>query len=555
MDDPNGRCAGTCDSTGACKSKQGQTCNTVSAGCISGTVCSPDGYCCDSACTGSCVACDLVGHQGTCTNLAANTAPHTNHSPCAGSGSTCGGSCNGSGACSYPSSTCGSATCSGTSFVDVGTCSQGTCMTPAARTCDGGLVCSANACKTSCTADADCLSTHFCASDGACHRRALQIACGSRTTCALLNDNSIWCAGLNDSGQLGSGAVTTASPYGSNTAVQVAGLPANDAPQQIAPGGHHTCARLASGAVYCWGDGSSGQMGTGAGASSLTPVKVPLAAGASLIASGDQFVCAALTNSTVWCWGADYDGELGDGTYTNGRNNQFKPSPVQVVTNLFTMPSAMTASTATMHVMAGTGVFSWGEDQFGELGTGTATTTSPYGNASPVSTPYAGFAVAISAASAGDHACLLTSGGIIRCWGNNGSGQLGNGMVNTTGVTMPGEATPDTVSGLTGTPSAVFAGGFHTCALMTNGDLDCWGDDTDSELGDTTSEPTMQLVKPSPVKATVVPGTPTSAALGQQHTCVLLKNGSVWCWGSNLNGQLGNGNFIDSPSAVRVTGW
>ncbi|HXJ22706.1 MAG TPA: hypothetical protein VMT03_20985 [Polyangia bacterium] len=552
MDDPNGRCAGTCDSTGACKSKQGQTCNTVAAGCISGTTCSPDGYCCDSACTGSCVACDLVGHQGTCTNLAANTAPHTNHSPCTGSGSTCGGSCNGSGACSYPTGSCGSPMCSGTGIVQAGTCSQGTCNMPAVQACAGDLVCSANVCKTSCTADADCLSTDFCA-DGTCHLRAVQIACGGRTTCALLTDNSIWCAGLNADGELGNGTISMDSPYGINTAVKTVGLPANDAPQQVVTGQWHTCTRLASGAVYCWGSGAFGEMGNGSFNGSTSPVHVPLRAAAKTIASGDEFICAVLTDNSVWCWGNDYDGQLGDGTYTNGRSDQGKASPVQVVTTLFNSPSALVASSGTAHVMSGSGIFSWGQDQYGELGTGTATTASPFGSATPVSTPYAGIAVAISAASSGHHACLLTNGAIIRCWGENDYGELGDGTV--TPNSPYGEASANTVTGLTGTPSAVFAGGSHTCALMANGDFDCWGDDYYGEVGDGMFRTTGTTTVPSPTKATVVPSAPASAALGGNHTCVLLKNGSVWCWGYNINGQLGNGTFVDSPTAVRMTGW
>ena len=399
---------------------------------------------------------------------------------------------------------------------------------------------------TACKEDTDCQSTDFCADD-TCHHRVAQIACGSRTTCVLLNDGSIWCAGLNASGELGNGTITTTSSAGIDTAVKVVGLPSNDAPKQIAPGGSHTCALLTSGTVYCWGAGYSGQLGNGSFTGSTTPVKVPLAA-ASKVASGDSFVCAALNDGSVWCWGDDYFGELGDGTFTNGRTDQAKASPVQVGTTLVTAPDALIASTRTAHVLVGFQIFSWGEDKFGELGTGSATTSSPFGSATPVSTPYAGQALAISAASSGDHACMLTNHGIIRCWGNDDYGQLGDGSFAGVG------ATPNTVTGLTGTPSAVFAGGSHTCAIMTNGDFDCWGDDSFGELGDGVFRDTSQPVT-SPIEATVVPSTPVSAALGISHTCVLLKNGSVWCWGANGNGQLGNGMFIDSPTAVRMTGW
>lgn len=349
--------------------------------------------------------------------------------------------------------------------------------------------------------------------------------------------------------------MTTTGSFGINAAVKVVGLPPNDAPQQVTPGSSHTCARLTSGAVYCWGNGGSGQMGNGSFTSSTSPVKIPLPATASKVASGDSFICAALTDGSVWCWGADYNGELGDGTFTNSGTNQAKASPVRVGTALFASPDVLIASTATAHVMVGFQIFSWGEDKWGELGTGNSTTASPFGSATPVSTSYAGIAVAISAASSGDHACLLTSGAIIRCWGNNDLGQLGDGTF-TIGVGTSSSATPNTVTGLTGTPSAVIAGGSHTCAIMTNGDFDCWGDDFFGELGDGVFRNTGSgQAVPSPQRATVVPSTPVAAALGGNHTCVLLKNGSVWCWGANGNGQLGNGTFVDSVTAVRMTGW
>lgn len=122
QDDPvAGRCAGTCDATGACKSKKGQTCTTVPAGCASSTVCAPDGYCCDIACTGPCVACDIPGKQGTCTALGVNGASHPGHGACAGAGTVCAGSCDGAGSCGYPTPapacTTGT-TCSNNNIVD-----------------------------------------------------------------------------------------------------------------------------------------------------------------------------------------------------------------------------------------------------------------------------------------------------------------------------------------------------------------------------------------------------------------------------------------------------
>ncbi len=140
--DDLGFCAGTCDATGACKSTQGQTCNLASD-CAGGIPCA-DGYCCDKACAGSCQACDVVNLLGTCTTLAATDTPHRGHIACIATDSACAGSCNGlSAACSYPTSACGTASCTGSSYQAAGKCSNGVCNTPAAQTCTNACLVSA----------------------------------------------------------------------------------------------------------------------------------------------------------------------------------------------------------------------------------------------------------------------------------------------------------------------------------------------------------------------------------------------------------------------------
>jgi hypothetical protein len=150
-DDPTGRCAGTCDATGACKSKRGQGCTTTLGGCLEGNTCSPDGYCCDRACAGACEACDVAGFLGTCIALTSGQ-PHGGHESCAGSNTKCAGSCTGraDGACTFPTGGCGTATCTGMSYQASGTCSAGACALPTPQNCQ--FACSpASGCTGECT--------------------------------------------------------------------------------------------------------------------------------------------------------------------------------------------------------------------------------------------------------------------------------------------------------------------------------------------------------------------------------------------------------------------
>jgi len=144
--DDSGFCAGTCDATGTCKAKKGQTCQSVAGGCISGTSCAPDGVCCDKACTGSCEACDMPTALGACTTLAANVSPHAGHTTCAGTG-TCAGKCDGtSAACAYSTAACGTPTCTSGAYQAAGICGAGVCNLPDAKSCQYGCTSATGGC-------------------------------------------------------------------------------------------------------------------------------------------------------------------------------------------------------------------------------------------------------------------------------------------------------------------------------------------------------------------------------------------------------------------------
>ena len=140
----------------------------------------------------------------------------------------------------------------------------------------------------------------------------------------------------------------------------------------------------------------------------------------------------------------------------------------------------------------------------------------------------------------GEHSCVVLSDGTVRCWGWNWRGQLGDG-------TTSDSATPVAAEGIT-TATAVATGGRHSCALLSGGSMKCWGDNFSGELGDGTT-----TNSPSPVAVSGIT-TAIAVAAGGAHTCALLAGGSVKCWGWNADGELGNGTTTDSSLPVAVPG-
>jgi alpha-tubulin suppressor-like RCC1 family protein len=142
----------------------------------------------------------------------------------------------------------------------------------------------------------------------------------------------------------------------------------------------------------------------------------------------------------------------------------------------------------------------------------------------------------------------------VKCWGFNGSGQLGDGTTTT-------RLFPVIVSGITNAV-AIAAGEFHTCALLADGSARCWGDNSTGQLGDgtTTDRPAPTEVTISFLKRTLSGGVVAIVPLvnlvriatGRRHTCAILADGSVRCWGENAFGQIGSGTTFDQLRPVPV---
>lgn len=296
--------------------------------------------------------------------------------------------------------------------------------------------------------------------------------------------------------------------------------------QAIGTGWDHTCA-VVNGAVWCWGNNGSGQLGNNSTESSSMPVPSRgLDAGVQFLGSGVGSHSCARTATSLYCWGANDLGELGDGT----TENRYAPAPIEVLGRPF--QSVALGAGFTCGVSSGTGeVFCWGTNGSGRLGVASIESSSvPL----PLDSPLFG---AEWIAAGGTHACAIVDGAV-HCWGGNASGQLGNNSAEDSSVPMQ-------VEGLVSGAEAVAAGISHSCALVDGG-VSCWGNNFSGQLGNGLTEDSS-----IPVQVQGAASGVRGIAAGFLHTCALADSG-VLCWGGNSAGQLGNDSNESSPLPVPV---
>ncbi len=361
-----------------------------------------------------------------------------------------------------------------------------------------------------------CGEDETCNYVGKCVPAALDpAACSSPDGCVLPGDPpGTGDAGISDAGP---GDTRDASDSAGDAGVSVV---------QLATGWQHTCALLSSGVVKCWGENQYGELGDGTMAPRSTPTPViNLGGAATAIAAGAYHSCA-LVGGGVKCWGLNNFGQLGDNTAT------LRNAPVSVV-NLGGAATALSSACAYHTCAVVDGVLKcWGYNFFGQLGDGTTAQRN-----TPVSViNLGGAATAIVGGLA--HTCGLLSGGVIKCWGQNASGELGDG------TTAP-KSTPTPVINPGGAATAVTGGRIHTCALI-GGAVKCWGSNDFGQLGDNS-----MTRRSAPVSVINLGGAATALSGGGFHNCALV-GGGVRCWGSNGNNEMGDGTMTHRSTPVSV---
>jgi alpha-tubulin suppressor-like RCC1 family protein len=317
-----------------------------------------------------------------------------------------------------------------------------------------------------------------------------------------------------------------------------------------------------AGAVKCWGWNGYGQLGNPANNDpNPTPLDVPgLSSGVVAISAGDYHTCALTTAGAVKCWGGNQYAELGNPTNTDSDNPN--PAPLQV-TELTSGVAAISAGglppageSHTCALTTGGAVKCWGNNNEGQLGN--PTNAGIFYNSNPTPLQVTGLTSGVGAISAGDsHTCALTTGGAVKCWGDNGSGELGNPTNSGTSYNTP-NPTPLQVTGLTSGVAAISAGNGYTCALTTAGAVKCWGSNHYGQLGNPTNSGTVNA-NPTPSDVSVLSSGIAAISAGSGHTCALTTAGTVKCWGWNDYGQLGNPTNTDTdnpnPTPLQVTGF
>ena len=248
---------------------------------------------------------------------------------------------------------------------------------------------------------------------------------------------------------------------------------------------------------------------------------------ATSITAGANHGCA-VNDGAVFCWGRNDHGQLGNG----GGANTWSAVRVTGLTSDVTSVSAGHSHTCAL-TTAGT-VWCWGGNLSGQLGNG-----SDVDSAVPVQVQDLSGVVAIS--SGGYHTCALTNAGAVKCWGQGRAGALGDGKSHSSG-------TPVSPVGLDSGVTAISAGTFHTCAILTDGSAKCWGLNANGQLGNGSTG-----LEPRPVDVTGI-GTVVAISAGAQHTCAIDGNGAALCWGRNSAGQVGDATIDDKHSPTPVQG-
>jgi alpha-tubulin suppressor-like RCC1 family protein len=347
------------------------------------------------------------------------------------------------------------------------------------------------------------------------------ISLGGYQTLAIKTDGDIYTWGYNKYGQIG-GGITGDKKIPSKIGKALDW-------KNIAGGSGHTIALKTDGGLWAWGTNNSGQLGDSTLIINNSPTRIGIASDWKTIAAGGSFSLSIKTDGSLWAWGWNAEGQLGDGTFIN------KKIPTQIGT-ADNWKSIVTSGSHTVAIKTDGSLWAWGNNSAGQLGDGTQTvrnTPTQIGNATDWET--------ISAKST--HTLAIKTDGSLWAWGYNAYGELGDGT--TINKTIP------TQIGTAKDWKTIIAGFNHNLAIKTDGSLWGWGLNSFGELGDGTEDGSKTTIKNIPTKIGTATDWKTIYA-GFNYSLAIKTDGSLWAWGDNSFGVLGDGTTVGKNIPTRI---
>jgi alpha-tubulin suppressor-like RCC1 family protein len=357
------------------------------------------------------------------------------------------------------------------------------------------------------------------------------VAAGEGTSFVLKANGTVWGWGNQRDGRLGDGQDRDASRTQPQPVLGVGAI------RQIAIGNAHGLALRADGVVFAWGANGDGRLGNGQeSGAAVTAIRLPQLASVTAVAAGLGFSMALRSDGAVFVWGQNVAGQLGLGDDTP------RAVPTQVP-GLASIGAIAAGGGQAFAIRRDGVVFGWGNNRDGQLGLGSAASRGYVPSPRPVGA-LAGLNVTAIAVG-WFHTVALLADGSLRTFGASNIGQAGSPSGVDGFGAFPSPIRPAGVDSV----AAVAAGQYHTLALRRDGSALGWGNASEGRLGDGSSGRSQSSSLPGLVGADGI----VAIAAGERHSLIIVRDGTVGCFGSNFLGQCGRSQGfteIIRPTAV-----